>query len=180
MLTPSITYSPRVSPARESLRGLPSRLRDPRPVMEQAIVPAAIEMLRRHWDSKGAAFGHPWPPLAPSTIEARIRKGTAAKGPLRDTDNLFVALFRAVSSNRSLTPINGGWRLALGLGADASPLDRLKALWHQRGTSRMPARQVIPDPLPRSFRDTVRAIVRDWALTGQLRGAGGRFVSAGG
>lgn len=179
MLSPEITYTPRITPALENLRALPGRLRDLRPLMTQAIVPAALEMLRRHWDSKGAAFGHPWAPLAPSTLLDRIRKGTAAKGPLRDTDNLFLALFASVSSSQALQQVAGGIRLSLGLAANADPLERLKALFHQHGTSRMPARQVIPSPLPRSFRDVVRAMVLDWLATGRLRGAGGRFVAVG-
>ncbi len=179
MLTPGITYTPRVSPARQSLRELPERLRDPKPLMEQSIAPAAVEMLRRHWDSRGAAFGHAWAPLAPSTLAARIRKGTAGKGPLRDTDNLYLALFRSVSSNRTLQRVANGYRLSLGLDQTTRAIDRLKAVWHQAGTATMPARQVIPSPLPRSFRDLVRSLVRDWVVTGRLRGAGGRFVAAG-
>jgi hypothetical protein len=178
VLTPEITYTPRISPALAQLRGLSARLRDLRPLAEQSIVPAAIAMLRRHWDSKGAAFGHAWAPLAPSTMAARIRKGTAAKGPLRDTDSLFLALFRSVSSSNVVRSTAGGVRVALGLDETASALDRMKALWHQKGTARMPARQVIPDPLPRSFRDLVRALTLDYVLTGRIRGPGGRFVSA--
>jgi hypothetical protein len=178
VLTPEITYTPRISPALAQLRGLSARLRDLRPLAEQSIVPAAIAMLRRHWDSKGAAFGHAWAPLAPSTMAARIRKGTAAKGPLRDTDSLFLALFRSVSSPNSVRSINGGVRVALGLDEGVDPIDRAKARWHQKGTARMPARQVIPSPLPRSFRDLVRALAIDYVTTGRVRGAGGRFVSS--
>lgn len=179
MINPKVTYTPRVTPAIRQLHELPGRLRDLRPLAEHAIIPAALEMLRRHWDSKGAAFGHPWAALAPSTIESRIRKGTAAKGPLRDTDNLFLALFRAVASTHRVQATASGVRVSLGLDSSARAIDRLKALWHQRGTAKMPARQIIPEPLPRSFRDLVRTLTRDWLLTGRLRGAGGRFISAG-
>lgn len=168
MLTVSVSYTPRLSEAEQALLELPGRLRNLEPVVSQAIAPAADAMLRRHWETQGRAFGHPWKPLAPSTLAERIRKGTANKGPLRDTDTLFRAVFS--SAARRIARTATGVRLSL------MP-DDPKWMFHQLGTRRMPQRQVIPQPLPRTFRDVCREFVRDYVRTGRARGAAGRFVA---
>src|SRR5436305_575410 len=94
----AVTYSPRLSAAEQQLVALPARLRNLAPLLSQAIAPAAIEMLRKHWATEGAASGHPWAPLALSTLAARVRKGTASKGPLRDTDAMRDTLFGSMTS----------------------------------------------------------------------------------
>jgi hypothetical protein len=170
----AITYTPRLTTGMRQLLELPNRLRNLRPFVERSLAPAAAAMLKQHWDSKGAAFGHPWAAWAISTRLERIRKGNADKGILRDTDHLFRALFRSLLSPERIQTIPGGLRLSLGLSQSEDP----KAIFHQLGTSRMPARQVVPDPLPRSFRDVVRSMLKDYVLTGQIRGASGRFVRA--
>lgn len=179
MIQATITYTPRLSPAEQQLAALPNRLRNLRPMFDTAIVPLAEAMLTEHWDSKGARFGHAWPALAESTIAARTRKGTIAKGILRDADDLFHAVFRSLRSSRALQSVAGGVRLVMGESAIDDPLERAKFRFHMRGTSRMPVRQPIPSPLPRSFREQVRAVVHSFIATGRVRGAGGRFVSLG-
>jgi hypothetical protein len=140
---------------------LPNRLRNLRPVMINGIAPAYNKMLHRHWTSQGAAFGQRWAPLAPRTIETRARKGTLHKGILRDTDHLFKAVFRARATDDRLKMIKGGIRFQGNVGEH-------KAIYHHLGTFHMPERKVIPDPLPRSFKQQVRAIVREYALTGRV------------
>lgn len=185
MLTANITVTTRLSAAEQQLAELPNRLRNFRPLMTQTIAPLAKNVIEQHKASEGKIFGHPWRKLAPSTIAARIRKGTLGKGILDDSGDLFRAIFRSLASGAAIKPIAGGLRLVLGESAIDDPLERLKFRWHMRGTKvggveRMPARQPIPSPLPRSFAEQVRALVRDFVVTGRLRGAGGRFASAGG
>lgn len=175
-LTGAVIYSPRLSAKEQQLLGLRDRLKHLDVLMTQAIAPEAADMLTRHWETKGAAFGHPWAPWAPSTLRARVRKGNVAKGILRDEDHLFDSLFASIRSARRLTRINSGVRLSL-IPDDAT--ERRKFGFHMRGTRRMPARQPVPSPLPRSFTDRVRAMTRDYLLTGRLRGAGGQFAAAG-
>ena len=53
----------------------------------------------------------------------------------------------------------------------------MKFRFQQKGTVRMVARQLVPNPLPRSFRDQVRQVVHDYIATGRIRGAGGQFTA---
>lgn len=179
MLTANITYTPRLTAAEQQLAALPSRLRNLRPLMVRGIAPLAEQMIRRHETTEGAAFGHQWQELADSTIAAKARKGTLGAGILHDTGDLFRAIYRSLTSGAAIVAINGGLRLVLGAGALDDPIERLKFRWHMLGTRRMPARQPIPSPLPRSFRDDVRKLVHDYIATGRIRGAGGQFVGAG-
>jgi hypothetical protein len=156
-----VNYSPRLTKGEQALLALPNRLRNLRPLMQEAIAPEVNAMLKRHWDSKGAAFGHRWAPWAASTKRARIRKGNADKGLLRDTDHLFQAVFRARSTDDRLRIINGGLRLQLNTGVPY-------AIFHQVGTQFMPERQVIPNPLPNTFIRRVRAVIREFLLTGKV------------
>lgn len=161
MIRIEVNYNPRLTRGEQQLLELPNRLRNLRRVMTDVVAPEANRMLKKHWDTKGAAFGHRWAPWAPSTLAARIRKGNASMGILRDTDHLFRTLFRARSTDDRLKVVRGGLRLQLNIGVPYG-------IFHQVGTSNMPERQVIPDPLPRSFVRTVRALIKDFILTGRV------------
>jgi len=171
-----VRYTPRLTKGEQQLLSFRDRLKNLAPLMTQAIAPDAVDMLSRHWESKGQAFGHPWAPWKPATLRARLRKGNAGKGLLDDSGALKADLFASIQSANRLQAINGGLRLSL---APDDPTQRLKFGFLLRGTKFMVARQPVPSPLPRSFRDRVRALTRDYLLTGRVRGAGGQFVSAG-
>jgi len=155
------------------LLALPSRLRNVDAFARLSVVPAIFRMLERHWESKGAAFGRPWAAWAPATLAHRLKKGNASLGILFDTGHLFRAIFRSVFDLNRVQRTPNGVRIALGLTDDEDPTFK----FHQLGTRFMPARQPIPNPLPRSFRDEVRSLFRDFILTGRARGAGGQFVA---
>lgn len=161
MITVAVDYNPRLTRGEQNLLALPNRLANLRPVMVGSVAPAVNRMLIRHWESKGAAFGHRWAPWAPSTLRKRTAKGNAEKGILRDTDHLFKTLIRARSGDDRLKVIRGGLRLQINT-------REAKAVYHQVGTQYMPERQVIPDPLPKSFRDEVRTIIRKFILSGRV------------
>jgi hypothetical protein len=175
MIAVTVTAPLRPGKAEQQLLAIPNRLRHLDAFARFALAPLVSDVIQRHWESKGAAFGHPWAPWAPSTLAARLRKGNAQLGILRDTGQLFAAVMRAAESPK-IVPVTGGVRLVV----EISPSDDPKAIFHQLGTARMSARQVLPNPLPRSLRDTARQLLRDFVLTGQLRGGGGRFVSSSG
>lgn len=164
----AVTYSPRFTARERQLAALPGRLRNLAALVAIGVQPATMDLLRTHWNTRGAAFGHPWASLTRATILARTRRGTIGKGPLRDKDDLFNAVFSQSATRIAIT--STGARLSV------SPQD---PKWHflQLGTSRMVPRQVVPQPFPRSFRETIRSMSRDYILTGQIRGAGGRFAS---
>jgi hypothetical protein len=144
-----------------ALAQLPIRLRGLDRLMKDGIAPAANRMLMLHWQSEGRRFDHPWAPLMESTIERKRRKGTLDKGILHDTDHLFKAIFAARTSDSRLKTIPGGFRLAMNTRI-------FYAVFHQVGTEFMTDRQVVPDPLPRSFVRECKDIVRVYLLTGEI------------
>lgn len=148
-------YSPRLTPVERKILALPNKLRDIKFIMRTQIAPAMNAMLLRHWESKGAAFGHPWAPWSPRTLAARLRKGNEAKGILRDTDRLFNAIFRDRPADSRLQAVAGGLVLSYNTRIPY-------AVFHQVGTRFMPERQVFPVPMPDSFKRQVRAILRQW------------------
>jgi hypothetical protein len=176
MLNVQVTYTPRLSKGEQRLLSFRDRLKNLAPLMTQTIAPEAVDMLTRHWDSKGAAFGHPWAPWKPATFRARVRKGNVGKGLLDDTGALKASLFDALRGANRIQLIPQGVRFSL---APDDPIERRKFGFLLRGTPSMVARQPVPSPLPRSFRDRLRLLTRDYLLTGRVRGAGGQFVAAG-
>lgn len=161
MIYVAVDYSPRLSRGEQNLLQLPNRLAQLRPLMRRGVAPRVNRMLLRHWESKGAAFGHRWAPWAASTLRKRRRKGNEGKGILRDTDHLFKAVFRERTTDNRLRAIKGGLKLSLDIRVP-------RALYHQVGTMHMPERQVIPDPLPRPFKTEIRGVVRLYILTGRI------------
>lgn len=149
-----VNYRPRLSPSEKLLLALGDRVKDLRPLMREQIAPAANRMLLRWWNSNGNGT---WAPLALSTVKAKIRKGTFGRGTLRDTLHLFKTLFQERSTDSRLQVVGRGLRLQLNTGVPY-------AIYHQVGTSRMPQRQVIPDPLPTSFTRECRALIRAYLL----------------
>lgn len=156
----SVTFDVEPTRTEKRIAELPERLRNLKPLMEQGIAPATDRMLRRHWESKGAASRQSWAPLAPETIRKRERHGTLSKGILRDTDHLFRAVFRAGSAG-NITTRGSGVRLSVSV-------KEKKAALHQVGTQFMPERHVLPDPLPASFRQLVMKMARQYLRTGNV------------
>ena len=156
-----VNYDLKLKKAEEAILALPNRLKNLRPLMQQGVAPALNSMMRRHFESQGAAFGHPWAPLAESTIATRLSHGTLSKGILRDSDNLFRTIMKSRAADNRLRVVRGGLTLQANVGVRY-------ALFHQVGTQFMPDRQVIPDPLPQTFRRTVMNLVREFIRSGKV------------
>jgi hypothetical protein len=172
-----VRYTPRLTAGERQLLALGDRLRNLPSFVREAFAPEATALVARQWDSKGAAFGHPWAPWKPATFRARVRKGNVGKGLLDDTGALKASLFDALRGANRIQLIPQGVRFSL---APDDPIERRKFGFLLRGAPSMVARQPVPSPLPRSFRDRLRFLTRDYLLTGRVRGAGGQFVAAGG
>jgi hypothetical protein len=97
-----VNYRPRLSPSEKLLLALGDRVKNLRPLMTGEIAPAANRMLLRWWESNGNGT---WAPLAPSTIKAKIRKGTFGRGTLRDTLHLFRTLFQERTADSRLRTV---------------------------------------------------------------------------
>jgi len=148
-----VTFEPTLTKAEQRILKIPNKIANLRQFMIEDVAPAADRMLLRHWQSKGSAFGHKWAPWAASTLARRLKQGNADKGLLRDTDHLFETVFRQRTRDNRLRKIPNGLRLSLNVGVPY-------AIFHQVGTSLMPERQVIPDPLPGVFVTEVRKLFR--------------------
>lgn len=132
---------------------LPNRLRNLELVARKEILPLLVSTIRRHWDTKGGAFGQKWAGWAVSTYKKRLKRGNTDKGLLRDTDNLSKALFRERSNDQRVKVTEDGVEITMNTRVPY-------AVFHQVGTSLMPERQVFPEPMPESFKREVRAILR--------------------
>jgi phage gpG-like protein len=103
----------------------------------------AVHRAQDAWDADGFRFfnrnakgGGLWPALAPSTVARKKRRGTLAKGILRDTDKLYTSLRKGSPGNVNRDLPDGVQR-----GTNVP-----YAIFHQMGTSKMPARPIKVDP----------------------------------
>lgn len=143
--------------AQKKILALPNRLRNLELIARKDIISAMNRMLGRHWDTKGAAFGHKWAGWALSTYKRRLRRGNLEKGLLRDTDNLSRALFRERTNDQRVKTTSEGVEITFNTRVPY-------AVFHQVGTRFMPDRQVFPDPAPETFKREVRSILRSKIL----------------
>jgi len=104
-------------------RGNPKVMRTVALAMQQAVYNA--------FRFQQAPDGSPWPPLAPLTLRARARKGNHSQQPLIATG----AMYRSITSDSSATEAS----IAIGAG-----LPDARAWWNQFGTTRAPARPLLP------------------------------------
>lgn len=116
--------------AEKNLRGFAATMIDLRPFWP-LVVPMFIAWMAEQFASEGGWGGSPWAPLAESTLAQK--QGASI---LIDTGAMRGAVSRP---QRTATPSS----LTLTI------VDE-KIEYHQEGTSRMPARPVIPDHLPAS------------------------------
>jgi hypothetical protein len=137
------------------IRALAVGLSDLRPFWPM-VVPLFIDWMRQQFETEGAFGGRPWSPLSPAyaLFKSSVRPGRKIlyfDGDLR----------RAASQPRRVaTPT----RLTL-------IIDDPKAIRHQEGTDRMPARPIIfGDPLPPQARTDI-----DRAAGKYVRDLLGRF-----
>jgi hypothetical protein len=111
------------------------------------------EFFRRRFDSEGAYLGTAWAKHARATLRARKQPGRGRGGILRDLNDLWASLTKS-----------GGPGSIRDVGAmlyrrgTTDP----KAALHQRGTKHMPARPLIPEPVPQALVDEITDAVRDW------------------
>lgn len=148
-----INWRADIGPVTGSLRRLLGRARNLRPVLLGRVAQIMRQTTRENFESEGALATPPWPPLT-EAVARRPRIGV-----LRVTDELF----------RSLTQPGG--RSIMAVHSDGKTLRYGSLLrrhrFHQLGTSKMPARQPIPDPLPARTLEELRVAIRLWVVLGQ-------------
>lgn len=106
---------------------------------EQQQVSAAVrEGWRDNFTSESSGDGRAWAALAPSTVRQRILQGYPARPILVRSGALRNSLLSpgAANSYEDLQTTGDGWTLVVGT-------EDSKAIFHELGTARMPARPFI-------------------------------------
>lgn len=159
MLTLRLTVDHGLDEAQLTLAELSGRLSAVGRAVQRQVVQLFGAMEQEWFDSEGHAFGRAgWAPLAPSTVERKLRAG---RPPfiLQDTFALIDAA--TAPSSHARPSVFGASVIELAIGDD---VQAPYAIFHQLGTARMPAREVVPDPVPDSFLDAVQSVVVDYLM----------------
>lgn len=136
------------------LRSASKAAKDLRPAFGEINARVVEPFFRRQFDTAGEAGGQRWAPLRPSTRARRLRRGGNRGGldrPLWDMGELRASLVK--TGPRSIRRIT---RTEYERGT-AVPY----AAVHQRGTGRIPARPIVPDPLPEDVLRQIEGVVAD-------------------
>lgn len=104
-------------------RGNPKVMRTVALAMQQAVYNA--------FRFQQAPDGSPWPPLSPLTLRARARKGNHNQQPLIATGAMYRSIESDSNSNEASVAVGAG-------------LPDARAWWNQFGTTRAPARSLLP------------------------------------
>lgn len=135
------------------------------PVMGGRVDVLARRLIRRMFETEGRASGRgQWQALTENYIKRRVFPG---KPLLRQSDGLYEALTERGNQNQELTLTPTTYRLGISESSDV----RARFIGHQLGvpSSNLPARQMIPDPLPETFIRQVRAAVKAYIVRGETR-----------
>ena len=126
--------------ARQQLRSLSQKLNNLTPLMSK-IGQLAVEQLDKTYAAESDPYGKAWAPLAASTLQQKT--GSAI-------------LIERGSLNSSV-----GYQ-ASGDEAQVSYSDK-KAKWHHNGTSRMPARPLVPENgIPSEWEPAIESLIEGY------------------
>lgn len=114
------------------------------------------EQQRIQFDTEGARWGRPWTPLAESTLAGKLRRGEPPDILVRASVLERSLAIRTLSIER-LSPRT----MVLGTRVPY-------ARFHQRGTSRMPAR-ILLDARPVAAEGAISSAVASWIINGSPR-----------
>lgn len=133
------------------------------PVMGGRVDVLARGLVRRMFLTQGRASGQgQWAPLTENYLKRRQFPGSPI---LRQTDELFDALTKRNNENQELVLERDRYSLSV---SEAAGRVRARFIGHQLGvsTSNLPARPMIPDPLPKTFVNEVRQAVMAYIVRG--------------
>jgi len=134
------------------------------PVLGGRVDVLARRLIRRMFDTQGRASGRgQWQAL---TENYKKRRQFPGKPLLRQLDELYDALTRKGDANQAVILEKDRYSLSV---SEAAGRIRARFVGHQLGVpeSNLPARQMIPDPLPQTFINDVRRAVRAYILEGE-------------
>lgn len=137
---------------RDRLRGLAAQLMDLRPLW-----PLVFKQWQRHMSEQfataGAWGGRAWAPT----------KRSSGKGILVDTGFMASHVRGPKGPKRSVRARSMTLTIADSGTVRGKERPRGVAIYHQTGTSRMPARPIIPDPYPQQGVEEMQEVARKWA-----------------
>ena len=146
---------------RAALQAMAVRARDVSPAWH-ALLDWFVAAEREQFASGGHRFGSGWAPLAAYTIAEKVRHGYPTD-PLIRSGDLAASLTRRPMAVEHVTPHEV-----------VAGTDDPKAIYHQRGTSRMPQRKLF-DPRQIRRERAATTAVANWIVKGEQR-VGGRRV----
>jgi hypothetical protein len=153
-----------ITPALIKFERLAGRFSNFVPVMGGRVDVLARRLIRRMFDTQGRAGGRgQWQALTPNYLRRRLLPG---KPILRQSDALYEALTQKGNVNQELILEKDRYSLSV---SETAGLIRASFVGHQLGVpeSNLPARQMIPDPLPQTFINEVRRAVKAYIVTGE-------------
>lgn len=155
-----------LTPAIVKFERLAGRFTNFVPVLGGRIDVLARQLIRRQFETAGRAAGRgSWRGLTPTYSKRRRFPGRPL---LRQTDALYDALTRRGHPNQQLVLARDRYSLTVAEGAQDREGRSVRArfIGHQLGVPRfnVPVRQVIPDPLPRTFIDDCRRAVKAYVV----------------
>lgn len=157
-----ITYNPRLTGAEREMLARASRLGRLREVMQGPVREAINAVIRRQFETEGAAYGSKWKALAKSTRLAKLRAGVLDRGILVFSGAMKKGLLRFRPNDSRLRESANALELDVNFGV-------FPYSFHHLGTKHgLPKRQAFPMPAPLSFRRAVRGYFRSFLLTGRV------------
>ncbi len=147
---------------------LAGRFSDFTPVLGGRVDVAARRLIRRMFETQGRASGQgQWPALSQSYLP---RREFPRRPMLRQTDALYNALTKRGHPDQEIVLEPDLYSLTVAEGAtdDRGRSIRARFIGHQTGNNPpLPQRQMIPDPLPGTFLDEVRRLIKAYVLLGK-------------
>lgn len=134
---------------------------NPMPVLKEPVRALVLDGIRQQFETEGAYGGTPWEQLAARTVDERALLGFPPEHPiLRRTDRLFDAL------QGHMTGGEGGEVIVTKNTFTLKTTNIPDAAAHQFGSdhSNLPARPMIPQPMPQSFMNQLRSIIHGYAI----------------
>lgn len=149
-----------ITPELVKFERLAGRFSDFTPVLGGRVDVLARQLIRRMFETEGRAGGRGgWKGLSPNYLKRRVLPDRPI---LRQSDGLFEALTRRGHPDQEVVLEPEEYSLTIGEGTEP----HARFIGHQLGIARssVPQRQMIPDPLPRSFIDDVRRAVKAYVV----------------
>ncbi|HEX5437156.1 MAG TPA: hypothetical protein VFW98_08350 [Gemmatimonadaceae bacterium] len=183
---PTLAVGYTIDPAK--LTGASERSADLRPAWIEGVQPIITEFLTQRFATEGAWMTDaPWAPLAPATVELRKRPGHGRGGIGRDLNRMWASFVKSAGSTAAPNGLlliaperyERGSSLPYAQWFHAGYMSKTKPVQYEgqdgelhwtfvrrKAPKRIPARPIIPDPLPPALVDQVEAVVSAYVARG--------------